>query len=57
MRVVHYLEIFAMPFAVVLSLIGGLLIGYESHPYESCKRMYKTFEDISECVYLKETPQ
>jgi hypothetical protein len=26
------------------------------HPYEQCKRMYETPEDISECVWIKENP-
>ena len=50
------IHVFAMAFSVVMFLIAGLWIGYESHPYESCKNMYETFEDISECVYLKENP-
>jgi len=25
-----------------------------THPYEQCKRMYVTPEDIAECVWIKE---
>ena len=47
-------NVFVMALSVVLFLIGGLWIGYESHPYESCKRMYDDPMDVSECVWLKE---
>ena len=36
-------------------VLGGLLIAY-THPYEQCKRMYNTPEDIMECVWIKENP-
>lgn len=49
-------SIFVMAITSVLFLIGGLWIGYESHPYEKCKQMYETLEDISECVWIKEHP-
>ena len=49
-------NIFVMAFAVVMFLIGGLWIGYESHPYEQCARMYNSPEYISECVWIKENP-
>ena len=32
----------------------GLALGSWSHPYEQCKRMYDTPEDIAECVWIKE---
>ena len=35
-------------------LTFGLVFGYYSHPYEQCKRMYDTPEDIGECVWIKE---
>ena len=34
----------------------GLALGTYSHPYEVCKRMYDTPEDISECIWIKENP-
>ena len=49
-------NVFVMAVSVVMFLIGGLWIGYESHPYERCKQMYETPEDISECVWIKENP-
>lgn len=45
---------FLMAVAHVFMLVAGLWIGYESHPYESCRAMYTTPEDISECVWIKE---
>lgn len=41
-------------FWVGVAFALGIAIGSYSHPYESCKRMYETPEDISECVWLKE---
>lgn len=49
-------NVFVMALASVMFSIIGLVIGYESHPYEVCKRMYNTPEDISECVWIKENP-
>ena len=44
-------------FAAVLTLLFmGIIIGYTGHPYEQCKVMYVTDEDIGECVWLKENP-
>lgn len=44
--------LFGGPFAF------GLLVGWTFcmyfHPYEECKRMYDSLEDISECVWIKE---
>jgi len=34
----------------------GVILSYLTHPYEQCKRMYNTPEDISECVWIKENP-
>lgn len=34
----------------------GMTVGHKLHPYESCKDMYSTLEDISECVWIKENP-
>ena len=39
---------------IVLAL--GVGLGNYGHPYESCKRMFETPEDISECVWIKENP-
>ena len=41
---------------IALALVAGLALGSYSHPYEQCKRMYETLEDISECVWIKENP-
>ena len=38
------------------AFVLGLALGSYSHPYEVCKRMYGTQEDISECVWIKENP-
>ena len=35
-------------------LLGAGFGYYFLHPYEQCKRMYTTPEDISECIWLKE---
>ena len=41
----------------ILTGLGvGLALGSYSHPYEVCKRMYSTPEDVSECVWIKENP-
>jgi hypothetical protein len=41
--------------SVVLTGFGiGLALGSYSHPYETCKRMHETPEDIAECVWIKE---
>lgn len=41
---------------ITIALAAGHALGSYSHPYESCKRMYETPEDISECVWIKENP-
>ena len=41
---------------IAIALVAGLVLGSYSHPYEQCKRMYETPEDISECVWIKENP-
>ena len=41
---------------VGIALALGVRLGNYFHPYESCKRMYETPEDISECVLIKENP-
>lgn len=41
---------------ILIGLGIGLTIGYHVHPYERCKIMYDTPEDISECVWIKENP-
>ena len=40
----------------IAALIVGITLGSWSHPYEECKRKYETFEDVSECVWIKENP-
>lgn len=41
-------------FWVGIALAAGWAFGMYFHPYESCKRMYSTPEDISECIWIKE---
>jgi len=41
---------------IASAFVLGLYLGSASHPYEVCKRMYNTPEDISECVWIKENP-
>ena len=36
-------------------VLGGLMVTL-TNPYEQCKRMYETLEDVSECVWIKENP-
>lgn len=39
----------------ILTGLGvGLALGSYLHPYEVCKRVYDTPEDILECVWIKE---
>ena len=40
----------------MLGLGVGLELGSYSHPYEVCKRIYNTHEDINECIWIKENP-
>ena len=40
-----------------ITFILGLVLGSYSHPYEQCSRMYNTYEDIMECVWIKENLQ
>ena len=49
-------NVFVMAISAVMLLISGLALGSYSHPYEVCKRMYETPEDVSECVWIKENP-
>lgn len=46
--------VYKISIGIALAFIAGLALGSYSHPYEVCKRMYVTPEDISECVWLKE---
>lgn len=41
-------------FWVGIAFSLGIALGSYSHPYEQCKRMYATPEDISECMWIKE---
>ena len=45
--------IIAMGITPVLFLIAGLIIGYKSHPYESCSREHVGADNIGECIWLK----
>jgi hypothetical protein len=45
-------SIIGVPAAV--TFIVGLALGSYTHPYEECKRMYETPEDIAECVWILE---
>ena len=47
---------FSIMFPYVLVAVVFMAIGYAIHPYEQCKRMYDTPEDVSECVWIKENP-
>ena len=38
------------------SFVTGMELADTLNPYEQCKRMYETPEDISECVWIKENP-
>ena len=38
------------------SFVAGMEFADTLNPYEQCKRMYDTPEDISECVWIKENP-
>ena len=38
------------------SFVAGMELADTLNPYERCKRMYETPEDISECVWIKENP-
>ena len=37
----------------VIFFVAGLMIGYKSHPYESCSREHVGGDNIGECVWLK----
>lgn len=41
-------------FWIGIAFAIGIALGSYAHPYEQCKRMYDTPEDISECVWIKE---
>ena len=45
--------IVAASLAPVLMFLAGLMIGYRSHPYESCSREHVGGDSIGECVWLK----
>lgn len=36
------------------SFVAGIEFADTLNPYEQCKRMYETPEDISECVWIRE---
>ena len=35
------------------SFVAGMELADTLNPYEQCKRMYDTPEDVSECVWIK----
>lgn len=41
-------------FWVGMAFALGMALGSYSHPFEVCKRMYESPEDVSECVWLKQ---
>jgi len=43
-------------FLILASFLAGMELADTLNPYEQCKRMYDTPEDISECVWIKENP-
>jgi hypothetical protein len=43
-------------FWIGIAFAIGIALGSYSHPYEQCKRMHDTPEDIAECVWIKENP-
>ena len=45
-----------MVFLMLGSFLAGMELADTLNPYEQCKRMYNTPEDISECVWIKENP-
>ena len=45
-----------MVFLMLSSFLAGMELADTLNPYEQCKRMYNTPEDISECVWIKENP-
>ena len=47
------LAIAAIGITPILFLIAGLMIGYNSHPYESCSREHVGGDHVGECVWLK----
>lgn len=50
----YLLLLSAQTLPIVLALIVGWAFGQYFHPYDSCKCMYSTPEDIVECVWIKE---
>ena len=52
----HFKQGFKQSFWIGMALGIGISLGSCSHPYEQCKRMYDTPEDIAECVWIKENP-
>ena len=45
-----------MVFLMLGSFLAGMELADTLNPYEQCKRIYTTPEDISECVWIKENP-
>ena len=49
--------IIVMVFLMLGSFLAGMELADTLNPYEQCKRMYTTPEDIGECLWIKENPQ
>ena len=49
-------NVFVMVFLMLGSFLAGMELSDTLNPYEQCKHMYDTPEDISECVWIKENP-
>lgn len=45
-----YMKYFWMGLAIAL----GIQLGNYVHPYEQCKRVYDTAEEVTECIRTKE---
>ena len=55
-RVSSMTTVYKIGVGVILGAWVGTWVTWLTHPYEQCKRMYETPEDISECVWIKENP-
>ena len=43
-------------FVTFVSFMTGIFVANMINPYNQCKKMYTTPEDISECIWIKENP-
>jgi len=46
--------VYKIGLGIILGAWIGTWVTWLTHPYEQCKRMYVTPEDIAECVRIKE---